>query len=89
MGGGMDKYKHMAYTAGAEEWVGDNALCSHAKAMLFQLAGDEVVHMEELRWGLVFATDADAAAYAAKQCRPGIDADAAESRPPRFQRAFA
>jgi hypothetical protein len=70
----MEKYKHMGFSAGAERHFDPDASGSYPIAMLFRLAGDEVIEMTETRWThLKFATSADAADFAARQCRNAID----------------
>ena len=71
----MERYKHMGFSAGAERHFDPNASGSYPIAMLFRLAGDVVIEMKETRWvHLNFATSADAADFAARQCRKAIDA---------------
>lgn len=70
----MDKYRHMAYLAGSERHLGPGVTGSFPKAMLFASAGNEVNRMDEPRWpALLFATSADPADFAARQCRSAID----------------
>jgi hypothetical protein len=70
----MEKYKHMGFSAGAERHGDQNATGSYPVAMLFRLAGNEVIHMLETRWQhLKFHTNADASDFAARQCRQAID----------------
>ena len=72
----MEKYRHMAFSASAAPHDGTSADGSYPIAMLFRLAGDEVVEMREFMWKhLNFRTDADATDYAAKKCREAIDVD--------------
>lgn len=76
----VERYKHMGFSAGAERHKDASYAGSYPIAMLFWLAGDEVVRMSERIWPhLSFATDADAADYAERQCRLAIDAEAAAS----------
>ncbi len=73
----MEKYKHMAYSVSAERHFGPDATGSFPMAMLFALAGDAVVDMDEQRWpDLVFPTNGDAADFADLQCRKAIDRSA-------------
>lgn len=70
----MEHYQHMAFSAGAERHTGTSYPHSYPIAMLFWFAGDEVIRMEERQWPhLEFATNADAADYAAERCRVSID----------------
>lgn len=70
----MVHYHHMAFSAGAERHTGTSYPHSYPIAMLFWFAGDAVIRMEERQWPhLEFATNADAAAYAADCCRVSID----------------
>lgn len=71
----MEKYKHMAFSAGAERPIDPDETGSFPVAMLFTLAGEEVIEMKETRWPhLKFRTNGDAADFAVRQCRAAIDA---------------
>jgi hypothetical protein len=71
----MEKYKHMAFSAGAERPLDPDDSGSYPIAMLFTLAGQEVIDMKETRWPhLKFRTSGDAADFAVRQCRAVIDA---------------
>lgn len=69
------RYRHMAFSAVAERHAAPDDSQPFPIAMLFLLAGNQVIRMNETRWPtLQFATNADAADFAATQCRVSIDA---------------